>query len=251
MSKIGSILSFLILFVPNFLAAQDIRILLQQAAAFERSFKDQEALQKYGEVLKVDPNNLTALCKTSELYSILGKRQSSKDSQRTFYSKGQDFAKRALKVNPNSSEANFVMAISMGRMALISSGDEKIKAVKEIKTYADRCIQLDPNNYKGYHVLGKWHFEVSDLSSLERWLVKVTYGALPKASLADAIKYYEKSRQLNPGFLLNYLELAKAYERINESRKAKALLQQMLKLPPSSSDDVKIKGLGKKMLDDL
>ena len=139
----------------------------------------------------------------------------------------------------------------MGRMALISSGQDKIKAVKEIKQFADKCVQLDPSNYKGYHVLGKWHFEVSDLSTLERWLVKVTYGGLPPSSIDDAIINYDKSRQLNPGFLLNYLELAKAYLRKDDKKKARVMLNQLQKLPPTSSDDPKIKGLGKKMLDDL
>jgi hypothetical protein len=92
---------------------------------------------------------------------------------------------------------------------------------------------------------------VSDLNALEKWIVKITYGALPPSSLEDAIKNYEKSMQLAPGFLLNYLELAKAYKRNGEKNKAKVLLQQMQKLPPSTSDDPKIKSLGKKMLNDL
>lgn len=231
--------------------AQDVPKLLQEAKAFEKSFRDEDALRKYLEVIRYQPNNVYALSRVSELYNIVGKRFPQKDKQREYYRKGVEYARAALKVDPNSSEANFAMAISMGRMALISSGDEKIKAVKEIKQYADRCVKLDPENYKGYHVLGKWHFEVSDLSALERWLVKVTYGGLPPSSIDDAIMYYEKSRQLYPGFLLNYLELAKAYVRKNEKKKARIMLNQLQALPPTSSDDPKIKGLGKKMLDDL
>jgi len=134
---------------------------------------------------------------------------------------------------------------------LVSSGKEKVVAVKEIKTYADKCIQLDAKNFKGYHVLGKWHYEVSDLNAFERWIVKITYGALPPSSIDESIKNYEKSKQLSPGFLLNYLELAKAYKRKGEINKARVLLEQLQKLPPTASDDVKIKSLGRKLLDDL
>jgi tetratricopeptide (TPR) repeat protein len=231
--------------------AQDLAPLFKEAEQFEKAFRDDDALAKYLQILRYQPRNLDALCKVSELYSVIGKRRTGKEKQKEYYVKGVEYANAALKVNPNHSEANFAMAISIGRMALISSGEEKIKAVKEIKQYADRCIQLDPDNYKGYHVLAKWHYEVSDLSGLERWLVKVTYGGLPPASLNDAIKYYEKSRQLSPGFLLNYLELAKAYKRKNDSKKARILLEQLQKLPLSGSDDAKIKSLGKKLLDDL
>lgn len=233
------------------LYAQNIAVLMKQAESFEKAFKDDEALKKYTEVLKYDPLNIYALCKTSELYSVLGKRRPTKEEQKRYYKTGESYARKALKVNPNHSEANFAMAISMGRMALISSGKEKIVAVKEIKTYADKCIQLDPKNYKGYHVLGKWHYEMSDLNSLEKWIVKITYGALPPSSLEESIKNYEKSKQLSPGFLLNYLELAKAYKRKGETNKARVLLEQLQKLPPAASDDVKIKGLGRKLLNEL
>lgn len=231
--------------------SQNVAVLMQQAEALQKAFKDDEALKKYIEVLKHEPLNIDALCKTSELYSIIGKRRPTKEEQKQYYKTGESYARKALKVNPNHSEANFAMAISMGRMALISSGKEKVAAVKEIKTYADKCIQLDARNFKGYHVLGKWHYEVSDLNSFERWIVKITYGALPPSSLDEAIKNYEKSRQLYPGFLLNYLELAKAYKRKGEKQKARVLLEQMQKLPPAASDDVKIKSLGRKLLGEL
>lgn len=233
------------------LSAQNVAQLMQQAEALEKAFKDDDALKKYTEVLQYEPKNIDALCKASELYSIIGKRRPTKVEQKEYYKKGETYARQALAINPNHSEANFAMAICMGRLALNSSGKEKIAAVKEIRTYADRCIQADPKNYKGYHILAKWHYEVSDLNAFEKWIVKITFGALPPASLDDAIKYYEKSKALYPPFLLNYLELAKAYDRKGEKAKAKVLLEQLLKLPPTASDDAKIKGLGKKLLDDL
>lgn len=224
---------------------------MQQGDAFEKAFKDDEALKKYNEVIKQDANHIDALCKASALFNIVGKRMPTKDEQKEYYKKGETYARKALSINPNYSEANFAMAISMGRLALISSGKDKIVAVKEIKVYADRCIQFDPKNFKGYHVLAKWHYEVSDLNAFEKWIVKITFGALPPASLEDAIKYYEKSKSLYPGFLLNYLELAKAYKRNGDKAKARVLLEQLQKLPPTASDDAKIKTLGKKLLDEL
>lgn len=231
--------------------AQDAASLYKEAELFEKAFKDDEALKKYVEVLKFQPNDINAICKVSELYSLIGKRQPTKEKQKEYYHQGKDYALRALKINPNFSEANFAMAISMGRIAQMASGEEKIKAVKEIRTYADKCVKQDPTNYKGYHVLGKWYYEISDLSSVERWLVKMMYGSFPKATYEDAIRYYERSRQLNPAFLLNYLELAKVYKRKDDTAKSRALINQMLLLPLVSSDDAKIKTLGRKFLAEL
>jgi tetratricopeptide (TPR) repeat protein len=252
MTKKRSILWFIILLfiLPFENSAQDLTALLKDAQQLESSFKETEALQKYAEVLRHQSNNLTALCKSSELYSILGKRQPSKDKQKEYYRTAKTYAQKALTANANSSEANYVMALAMGRMILISSGEDRIKAVKDVKTYAEKSVQLDANNFKAYHVLGKWHYEVSDLNSFEKWLVKVTYEALPKASIDESIMYYEKSRQLNPGFALNYLELAKAWHRKGNNKKGIELLQAMMKLPNTFSDDAKIKEQGKQLLKD-
>jgi hypothetical protein len=44
-------------------SAQDVPSLLMQAGVLEKSFKDDEALQKYMEVTKKDPLNPDALCR--------------------------------------------------------------------------------------------------------------------------------------------------------------------------------------------
>ena len=250
MIKTLFIFIFILLIVPAALA-QDISLLLKEAQKYESAFREQEALAKYTEVLHLQPNNLTALCKASELYNILGKRQPGKEKQKQYYIAAKKYAAQALKVNPNHAEANFVMSIAMGRMALISSGEEKMQAVKEIRHYAEKCVRIDPLNYKGYHVLARWYLEVSNLNSIERWFVKIAYGALPKATLDEAIGYYEKSRSLNPGLVVNYLELAKAYSRKGQEAKAIEMLKTMEKLPNSAADDPKIKREGKELLKDL
>jgi tetratricopeptide (TPR) repeat protein len=252
MGKIGSTIGLMLflLILPFENNAQDINSLLKDAQQLENAFKEPEALQKYLDVIRYQPNNITALIKISELYSILGKHQGTKDKQKEYYRNARVYAQKALNVNGNSSDANVVMALAMGRMALISSGDDKIKAIKDVKTYSEKSVQLDPNNFKGYHVLAKWHYEVSDLNSVEKWLVKVAYEALPKASLEDAIKYFEKSRQLNPSFLLNYLELAKAWHRKENNKKAREFLETMLKMPNKMGEDGTIKAKGKKLLEE-
>lgn len=237
--------------LPSENKAQDIGALLREAQQLESAFRDQEALRKYSDVLRHQPNNLRILCKVSELHALLGRQLNPKEKQNEYYQLAQTYAQRALRLNPNFPDANFVMAFALGRTALVTSGEERIKAVKDIKTFAEKTILLDPAHYKAYHVLGRWHYEVSNLNSLERWLLKVTYGSLPKSSLESSFRYYEKSRQLNPGFLINYLELAKAYSRNDNDKKAIELLTALQKLPPVSSTDITIKAEGKKLLEKL
>jgi tetratricopeptide (TPR) repeat protein len=143
------------------------------------------------------------------------------------------------------------MAMAMARMSLVSSGKEKIENVRDIKKYADLALAADPKHYKALHLLGKWNMEVTSLNVAEKAALKVLYGGLPSASVGAAIDYYEQSRRSNPNFILNYLELAKAYKANGQSDKAIDILNRMLKLPPKTADDNEYKAEGKKMLESL
>ena len=142
-------------FLPFESNAQDLSVILNEAKQFETTWKEKEALDKYLEALRYQPTHLGALVKTSELYSKLGKRQPTKEKQKQYYNSAKSYAQKALQVNANSSDANFVMAVAIGRVTQIASGDEKIKGVRDIKSYAEKSIRFDPNSYKGYTVLGK------------------------------------------------------------------------------------------------
>ena len=113
--------------------------------------------------------------------------------------------------------------------------------VKDIRHLADAAIKLNPNNFKAWHILGKWNYEVSNLSMIEKAATRVFYGGLPDASFTASINAYEKARQLNPNFSLNYLELAKAYKKNHQKQKAISLLKMMLPLPIQTEDDPRIK----------
>jgi len=97
-------------------------------------------------------------------------------------------------------------------------------------------------------VLGRWHYEVSDLSSFERAFAKVFYGGVPPASLKEAIYNYEKCRSLVPDLKVNYLELAKCYHRNNEKQKAIEMLRKAISMPDKMQDDARVREEAKDLL---
>jgi len=244
------LLTLFILGFPCLLFSQDLSQLLKEAQQQEAAFHEGEAFLKYAEVLKKDPDNLTALCKCSELSSRIGARQENKEKMRPYFIAARNYASNALQVNPNSSEANFAMAFALGRVSLISGTKERVMLARDVKYYAENAIRLDPNNFRAYHILGKWNYEVSDLNMAEKSLARIFYGKLPSASLDDAIKDFEKSRTLNPGFILNYLELARSYHRMDDDKKAIVNLHILLGLPNLMYDDARAKVIARKLLNE-
>ncbi len=243
---------FLILFNLIFFSAakgQDIKSIIKQAEQYEASMNDAKAINKYKEALNLEPANIYLLCKCSELCSMIGGRYKSDIKKMTdYYTAAKVYADLALKLNPIHSEANFVMSLVVGRTAMQKGGKEKIDAVKDIRKYAELAIRYNPENFKAWHVMGKWFYELSDLNFFERSAVKLFYGPLPEASINDAISAYEKSKKINPSLLLNYLELAKAYKKNSEGHKARLLLKTMLTLPLKTEDDPSIKTEGTVLL---
>ena len=232
-------------------SAQDVTAIIKEADRLEAIPNERGAFNKFKEALKIHPDNLYALIKCSELCSRVGKREATKEARASYYEAAKIYAMTALKVNSKSSDANAVMAIALGRTALEKSGKEKIAAVKDIKKYGDLAVQYDPTNFKAWHILGKWFYEVSNLNMFERAAAKVFFGGLPSATLKESIAAYEKAKALNGRFLLNYLELARAYKRNDDDEKAIAVLKAMPLIPNLTEDDALIKSEGVKLLKTL
>jgi tetratricopeptide (TPR) repeat protein len=222
--------------------------LLLEAQHLEVNLKEKASYDKYKEILRISPKHVNALVKCSELCSRIGKRESTEQKREDYYKAAKTYAETALKIDPNHSEANCVMAIALGRISLNRSGKEKVNAARDIRKYVDKAIALDANNYKAWHVLGRWHYELSILNVIERTAVKVFFGKIPHASFKDAIAALEKANTLTHGFILNYFELARAYKKAGQKTKAIATIKAMLLLPNTTEDDASIKEDGRLLL---
>ncbi|GAB2810389.1 tetratricopeptide repeat protein [Ferruginibacter profundus] len=231
-------------------ASQDIDALIKEADRLEAVPDEKAALAKFKEALKVRPTHLHALSKSSELCSRIGQRQTNTKVRDDYYTAARIYAQTALTIDSTNSEANTSMAIMLGRSTLTKSGKEKVASAKDLKKYVEAAIKSNPSNFLAWHVLGRWHYEISNLNMVERAAVKVFYGGFPPSSLKESIAAFEKSKALTSGFILNYLELAKAYHRNNQDTKAIALLKEMMLIPNHTEDDPTIKETGKKYLED-
>ncbi|MEO7523599.1 MAG: hypothetical protein ABIT58_05855 [Ferruginibacter sp.] len=221
--------------------AQDFNGLIKEADRLEAIPNEKAAFHEFKEVLKLQPVNLYALTKSAELCARIGGREINPQTKESYYKAAIIYANTALKLYPHSEQANVAMAIAVGRTILKKSGKEKVAIIKEIKEYADVALKINPRNFKAWYIIGKWNYEIYNLSALERAWAKIFYGGVPDASLKNAIVAYERSRAINPGLALNYVELARAYHKNNETPKAIMLLKTVLTLPVQTEDDPRIK----------
>ena len=237
--------NFLLLFFFTSLClvskAQNFDSLYQKGIQLELSLNEKLALSKFKEAQKIQPLNLASLYKCSELCNRIGARESDPVIKEQYFNSALAYAKIAYAHFPQSDDANVAMCMALGRIALTKSGREKVVTVNEIKQYAERAIKINPNNFKAWHVIGKWHYEISSLNFVEQVAVKVFYGGFPESSFEESIKAYETAKSINPYFSLNYLELAKAYKKNDNIEKAKFNLKKIATIPNYNEDDKRIK----------
>ncbi|RYY88192.1 MAG: tetratricopeptide repeat protein, partial [Chitinophagaceae bacterium] len=184
----------------------------------------------------------------SELCSRIGKRLPRKEQQLEIYKLGKAYALRAVTVNPSGADGYYTLGLAIGRLGMTQSGRERVQSVKEIRSYIEKALQLNPAHGRAWHVLGKWHYEVNNLGIFEKAALRIIYGGLPPASLKEAISCYEKARAFEPDFALNFLELAKAYHKNNQPDKAFECLRKLPSIPNKTGDDAHIKSEGVRLM---
>jgi len=244
--------STLLVFMAVTVRSQDIGVLFKEADNYEKQQKEPEALDKYKRILGLEPGSIKALVKAAELNSSLSNRQADKNSKRLYIESSLSFAKRAIIADSNSADANYAMGMASGKMTDVETENKKIVAfVKDAKKYAEKSLSINTNHAKANYTLGKWHFEMVNLSGIKKIAVKLLYGGLPGGDMDSAISHMEKCKTLDPYFVTNFLDLAKAYKDNHQPAKAIEVLNRLVKLPTRTTDDVAIKAEGNKLLESM
>ncbi len=228
--------------------AQDVNALVKEADRLEDIPNEMAALNKFREALKIQSTHIHALSKSSELCSRIGSRETNAKKRDAWFAAALSYANKAIAVAPLNDQANVSMAMILGKSTLTRSGKEKLKDARQIKKLLETALKTNPNNYLAWHILGRWNYEISNVSGLERAGAKIFYGGVPQGSIKNSIMYFEKSRTLMPNFILNYLSMANAYHKDKQTAKAISLLKMVQTLPVNTEDDPQHKAEALRMI---
>ncbi len=250
--KMISRILLVFIFAVTALMAQTAQEWIQKGDEAYAKLDNQAALNAYQKAVELDPNNYEALWKLSRAYVDVGETLKDKDKRREYFKKAEEFARKAIEVNPDGSKGHLSLSVALGRVALDASPKERIRLSKEIKAEVDKALQLDPNDDIAWHVLGRWHRKLATLSWIEKKFANIFLGGVPKeASLEKAAEAFQKAIELNPNHINHHLQLAITYEKMGQKEKAIAEYKKVLELPIKDADDPEHKAYAKERLEDL
>ena len=231
-----------------FASAAPIDDLIQKGDVHDRQFRAKEALEYYLPAEKLDPNNADVLTRIARQYRHLMTDARSKSEKLRLGNIAVSYSRRAAALAPNDSDAQLSPAISHGKMLSFLSSREQVEASRVIKASAEKAVKLNPRNDLAWHVLGRWHRVLADLSPIKRAIAPLLYGKLPEARNEDAVACFQKAIAINPNRLMHYIELGRTYAQMGKTEEARRYLQKGLSMPNTEKDDPELKERGREAL---
>ncbi len=138
---------------------------------------------------------------------------------------------------------------SMGFAAVISvSGLRgKVNMADSVRIYAEEAIRLDPKNHRAYHILGRWHYEVSKLGWFLKMLAKVLFKNSTDGSYEQAV-YYFKMAVETKNTIVNRYWLGMVYLEEGDKEEALNQFKILQDIPLVQHNDQYFKDEAKKLI---
>jgi len=225
--------------------------LVKQGDVQDLKLNPTEALKFYLPAEKLEPRNAGILLRIARQYRHQMADTSCVNEKIRLSGLALAYAERAAVLAPKDSEAHLSIAICNAKAIELQGNREKINALRQVKTFADRAISLDSDNDLAWYVLGRWHQRVADMGGLKRKIAEMAYGDLPRATNDDAVRCFRKAISLKSNRSVYYVDLGITYASMGNKDDAKKCIEKGLTLPSTGKDDPETKRRGKETLNAL
>lgn len=183
------------------------------------------------------PAFLWRLCKAQYLLAVLAGQEGENERKKELILSAVTAGESALRCDERNSEAHKWYAIALGSRGEFGGVREKILDGFEFKKHIDTAAKLNPRDYITHHLLGRFCYEVSQLSWIERKMAATLFAEPPSASLPEAVDHFMAAERMKPeGWKENRLFIAKCYIGLRNYPEAVSWLQRADSIPLASEE---------------
>lgn len=204
---------------------------VRDALAAEARLDTRQALALFQAASEARPGDAFLLQKIARQYSDLSVELTDAAERKAVLAQALGYAQRAAALDPNHAESVLSVAICRGQLAAFGDIREKVRTSRLVREDAARALALNPRYAWAHHVLGRWHLEITELGATARFFLKVFYGGLPPAAVAEAVNHLEQAATLEPDQLAHHLELGRAYAAAGQPARARSAFETGLAMP--------------------
>jgi sterol desaturase/sphingolipid hydroxylase (fatty acid hydroxylase superfamily) len=181
--KSAALIALLTILGYTVVLAQPSDQLLEAGIEAEMQHHDAQALKHYQALLKIHPDHVEALRRSSRMLSNKAGRSTARQEKALYAQQASEYASKAISLNPHDKEAYLAHIISLGMLSEVAdSPSEKIRNAKIIRSEAETILIIDSAFAPAHYILGKWHFEVAKLNWAEKLACNLLFGGVPKGA---------------------------------------------------------------------
>lgn len=221
---------------------------IEQGDSLDRQFRSSEALVAYQNAALQRPDDAALQRKMAKQYVEMVLDAPSRAEKLRLANLGYETAQKAKDLAPKDPATRVTLAIAAGRLAFYSEPRRRLELSRVVRSESAESVRLDPRYALGWHVLGRWNYEIANLNALLRVMAEAIYGKLPPASNEEAIRCLQKAVGLEPGNALFHAELGRAYLAAGRKDEARQELEKAVRLPQRSRDDAGAQSRAKESL---
>jgi tetratricopeptide (TPR) repeat protein len=213
---------------------------LSEGDQYYSEYNNKSALEKYLLAYNLSSDSYAVLFRLARTYNDLGEEYyeyRDRENSKAMVTKALEFSKLLVKKFPDSSASYAYLAMSYGNVALYEGGKQKIKLAHKIEDNAKKSLQMNPDQYLSYVILGIYNRQIADLSWFERLFANTFFGDVPEGSFQESIKMFNKALAIDPKTIVATFQLSLTYKAMGEKEKEAELLKKMLTYPQKNFRD--------------
>ncbi len=244
-------LAIVILALLTGLLAQDFQSLILQADLQHEASNYDGVYKLLKQAEELDAGNYEVIWRLARAHFDFSDNTTDEDLIKENIYDGFEYAEKALKLGPDQAESHKWYGILIGRVGELEGTEQKIKNSYPMAEHTLKAIDLDPEDSGNYHVMGRWHFALADLSWIERKIASWVYAEPPQASFEEAANFFRQAIDKDPEDIRNYLWLGKALEELDDEDGAAKAYNNALGIKAGSDSDKIQQEEARELLEDL
>ncbi|KAG7159566.1 Regulator of microtubule dynamics protein 3-like [Homarus americanus] len=184
-----------------------------------------------------NPEFLWRVAKATRNMAAIQEKLGNEKDKETLICDAFGYAAKALDLDKENAEIHKWYAILAGARGEFLGIRERVKSGTIFKKHIDRALQLKAKDSTLHHLLGRFCYEVSQLSWLEKRAATALFGEVPSSTYEEALHHFTAAEMLRPsGWKENRLFVAKCHIQLNNYSTAASWLERAAVAPIITPD---------------
>ncbi|XP_030752099.1 regulator of microtubule dynamics protein 1-like [Sitophilus oryzae] len=186
------------------------------------------------------------------LYNISLNEDLTVDVRKIMLQEAYDILMKSATLGDGKAYYHKWLAVILNAKNGLESLETKVTEYTKIQDHLKIACQTNPKDFTIQYMLGKYHYEMANMTWFQRFLARYLFKEPPKSNFEEAYKHLNKAEELLPRtFLPNVYLLGSVCIELGQYYRAKYYLNMALNLPTHTECDQCCSANAKRILEKL